>query len=230
MEPAIPWYQSKIIQQQVVAFLVAAFGLFKISTDLDVSATVTAIFAGVAALIPVWTILTRLFRPSPNLTATAANKEASLKASGDLPTVSLKQGGFVRASLIVFLGMFSMGVVAVSLPGCVGTQAAFHAASSVSDTAYVVEEEYSALVKEAADLAQSPTIDPQAKAAMKAADAAVKPWILGDEATGKPGLRKLAATYAAVKDAKTQADLQAAIDGAVIELTKLINAVKSARR
>ncbi len=229
MEPAIPWYKSQIIQQQVVAFIVAAFGLFHFATDLDVSATVTAIFAGIAALIPVVTILTRLFKPSPNLTVTASNKEAELKASGDIKTVQLKQGGFVRVALLMFMWLFALGVTAVLLPGCAGTSAAFKAASSLSDTAYVVAEEYSAVLKEAADLAQSPTIDPTVKAAMKAADAAVKPWIVGDAATGKPSLRELAATYSSVHDAKSQADLQLALDNAVRELAKLIAAVKSAR-
>jgi hypothetical protein len=123
MEP-LPWYKSAIIRQQIVAFVLAAFGLFKFKSDLDIDATVGAILAGVAAIIPVWTILTRLFKPSPNMTVTAANKEAQLKADGKMvepvaDRTPQAQSGFARVGLLLMLGVISGGVVVVgSMTGC----------------------------------------------------------------------------------------------------------------
>lgn len=71
MEPTIPWYQSAIIRQQLVALIVSVLGLLGIATEIDWSATVGAVFAAVAAIVPVWTIVTRLLKPAPPITATA---------------------------------------------------------------------------------------------------------------------------------------------------------------
>lgn len=229
MEPAIPWYRSAIIRQQIVAFILAAFALVKYKTNIDVDATVGAILAGFAAIIPVYTIATRLFKPTPALTQTAADKHADMVAENKVPpVVASKQAGFFRLSIAVFCSLFAVGVLSL-LPGCAGTAAAYKAASSLPDTAYVVEEHYSAVLKEAADLAASPTIDPAVKQAMKDANARVAPIIVGDSAAGRPGLRELVQKYQAVHNAKSAEELQAALDSAVLELAKLINAVKSAR-
>ena len=43
MDPTIPWYKSAIVRQQIVAFIVAGLGLLKITTDVDIDATVAAV-------------------------------------------------------------------------------------------------------------------------------------------------------------------------------------------
>lgn len=224
MDPSLPWYKSAIIRQQIVQLIVAGLALFGIATDIDWSATVEAVFAGVAAAVAVWTVFTRLFKPAPNLTATAAAKEQELVAKGTLP----KQGGFARIGSLLVLA-FSGALALFVLQGCAGTQAAYRAASDLPDTAYVVTEHYAAVLKEAADLAALPGTPANVVAALQKADQAVKPLIIGDPATGLPGLRQLTETYQAVRDAKTEADLQIAINAAVRELSNFIKAVKAAR-
>lgn len=227
---SIPWYKSAILRQQVVQLLSAATLILGIKTDtINLDETVAMLFGGVAAVVAVWTFITRLRKPAPNLTATAAATEARLVAEGKIPP---KQGGFFRpgAAVLAFVLAAFVALVCSSVSGCVGTQAAYKSAQSLPDTAYVVAEHYAAVVHEAADLAGLPTTPPEVKDALKAADARVKPLILGDPARGLPGLRQLSERYQAVKDAKTQADLQRAVDAAVLELARLITAVKAARR
>lgn len=211
----LPWYKSAIIRQQVVQLIVAGLALVGVTTDLDWSATVEALFGGVAAVVAIWTIVTRLFKPAPAITETAAKKEQAMK-----------QGGFARPDILVPLAL--LGILATVL-GCAGTTAAYKSAQSLPDTAYVVTEHYAAVLKEAADLAALPGTPANVKDALKKADNAVRPFVIGDTATGQPGLRALADRYQAVKDAQTEADLQRAIDAAVRELSNFIKAVKAAR-
>jgi len=227
MEPKLPWYQSAIVRQQIVQIVVAATALFGVNLgDFDVDATLVSIFAGIAGVVGVWTLLTRLFKPAPPMTDTAA-------AAAIDRAVKLKQGGFFRPGLVLLLALASAGLAFVVLPGCANTKAAYEAArgtdNAVADTAYVVAEHYAAVVREAADLAALPTTPESVKDTLKAADRAVKPLIVGNPETGAPGLRELSARYTAVRTAATQAELQAAINAAVLELAKLINAVKTAR-
>lgn len=107
MNGELPWYKSQIIQQQLVALIVAVLGLLGVTTDVDWNVTVTAIFAGIAALVPIWTIVTRLFKPAPNLTATAATKERQLIATGVLP----KQRGFANVWLLSVLALAGIGLL-----------------------------------------------------------------------------------------------------------------------
>jgi hypothetical protein len=231
MDPTIPWYQSAIVRQQIVQIVVALTALVGVNLgDFKVDETLTSIFAGIAGLVGVWTLVTRIFKPAPNLSQTAVNKEIEMVADRKIPpSPTGKQSGFFRLSLAVFVGLFALSVISL-LPGCAGTSAAYKAAQGLPDTAYVVAEHYAAVVKEAADLAAIPTTSPEVKEAMKAAAEATAPYVLGDPATGKPSLRQLAENYSAVKDAKTEAELQTALNSAVTQLARLINAVKAARR
>lgn len=230
----VPWYQSAIVRQQIAQLILAGTALFGVNLGgLDVDATLVSIFGGIGAAIAVWTLITRIFKPAPNLSATAAKKEVELVARGTIPpspTGPSRQAGFLRVGASVLL--FGVGLVAAlaagGLSGCAGTQAAYKASNNVGDTALVVAEHYSAVLKEAADLAQSPATPAEVKEALKAADLVVKPLIVGDAT--RPGLRELAARYNAVRNAQTEAELQAAVNDAVRELARLINAVKAARR
>ncbi len=85
MDSHIPWYQSSILRQQIVAFVLAALAFFNVQLDLDIDATVAALFSGVGALVALYTIVTRLFKPSPNLTATADAKERELRRDRVIP-------------------------------------------------------------------------------------------------------------------------------------------------
>jgi len=227
MDTKLPWYQSAIVRQQIVQLLVAGTALFGVNLGgIDLDNVVASIFAGIAALVAIWTIITRLTKPAPAITdaAQAAELERARK---------LKQGGFFRPALVMCLALACAGLAFVVLPGCANTKAAYEAArasdNALADTAYVVTEHYAAVLHEAAELAASPTTPESVKDALKAADRAVKPLIAGNPATGAPGVRDLAARYTAVRSATNQAELQAAINAAVLELAKLINAVKAAR-
>lgn len=120
----------------------------------------------------------------------------------------------------------------IAVVGCAGTQSAYNAAKTLPDTAYVVAEHYSAVLKEAADLKASGNLPASAVRVMQQADARVKPLIIGDPTTvpATPGLKQLADSYKATQDAKTQEELQLAIDNAVVALSDLMKAVSAARR
>lgn len=212
----IPWYQSGIIRQQIVMLIVAALGLFKVTTDIDIDATVAAVFAGIAALVPIWTIITRLTKAHPPLTATAAAKETAkqqeLKAS--------RQGGFARISLLVAI-VFVGALAAMSLGGCTHTQAAYKAAEGVDQRAYVALEHYSALQKEAIVIKGKPGTPPEVVDAIKKADAAVYP--VAKE------VKSLRDSYLALKTAPNEAALQAALNDLVLKLVTLVDAVKAGR-
>jgi hypothetical protein len=231
-----PWYQSAIMRQQIVQTIVALGALVGFNFgDLDVDATVASIFAGVAAVIAVWTMITRYRKPAPNLSETAARKEVELVRDGKIPpspTGPNTQRGFFRLGHALSLAALAGAalIVAGLLSGCAGTRDAYRSADSLADTAYVANEHFAALVKQAADLAQTPTTSPEVKQALQKAAAGAKPLVMCDPATGLPSLRVLSERYEAARNAQTQADLQRAVDAAVRELANFINAVKAARR
>jgi hypothetical protein len=162
----------------------------------------------------------RATRASPPLTnaAVEANQDLAKRQAGD------KQQGFARLALL-----FVLGITGLSLTACVGTQAAYKAAKTLPDEAYVIAEHYSIVVKEAADLAQNPGTPAEVRDALKKADAAVKPFVVGDPVSHSPGLRDLANAYRATESAQTQSQLQEAVNQAVTALSNFINAVKAAR-
>lgn len=238
MEPTIPWYQSAIVRQQIAQLVLALTAIFGVNLGgLDVDATLVAIFGGIGGVIAVWTIITRIFKPAPNLSQTAVDKEIELVNARKIPpSPTGPQRGFVtlRGLCAVLIVAANIALLPFVMTGCTGTRAAYGeartGATAVLDTAYVVTEHYAAIVREAADLAQRPGIPADVKESLKRADAAVKPLVTGDPATGRAGVRQLAQTYEAVRSAENEQQLQAAINAAVLELSKLINAVKAARR
>lgn len=125
-------------------------------------------------------------------------------------------------------------LLAAVTAGCAGTRDAYQAAQNADalpDTAYVIAEHYSAVLQESVELKESGRVPASAVAAMQRADAIVKPAILGDpsKTPPTPGLKQLADNYRSVRDAKTEADLQKAINEAVLNLSKLMDSVKAAR-
>jgi hypothetical protein len=123
-------------------------------------------------------------------------------------------------------GLFLVVAAAALAVGCANTKAAYQEAQSLDEYAYVVTEHYSALVKQAADIASRPGTPPAAIDALKKADKAVHDIVIGTPTT--PGLRQLAATYTNVKNAETQEALQSAVNDAVLQLANLLRAIKSA--
>lgn len=134
---------------------------------------------------------------------------------------------FSRGALsIAALALVALGITGMS--SCAGTKAAYKEAEGLEEQAFVVTEHYAAVVNQAADLAENPSTQPEVRSALQAADRVARPFIIGDRATGQPGLRELADAYAAAKNAETQADLQAALLGATRALAGFVRAVKAA--
>lgn len=129
-----------------------------------------------------------------------------------------KNSGFVRVSML--LSLFALAAVTL-LQGCTGTRAAYKEASGVDEQAYVAVEQYSALVKEAANLATLSTTPPAAVEAMKAADRAAQPVV--------KKVRELRDQYLAVKNADNEAELQKAVNDAILLIADMVRAVKHAR-
>ena len=105
------------------------------------------------------------------------------------------------------------------LAACAGTKSAYQAADTLEEQAYVVTEHYAAVLKEAADLA--PSLPAHIKAELQAADRKVKPLVTG--------LAPLVQRYETVRNAQTEAELQAAVNDALIALTEFVNTLKQAR-
>lgn len=123
------------------------------------------------------------------------------------------------------------------LAACVGTRDAYRAAqtrpeTALTDTAYVFAEHYAAVIAEARQIREMPTTPPSVITVLQQAAQRTAPVILGDpQATPpRPGLRELAKTYQSLRTPKSEAELQAAVNEAAVQLAAMVNAVKSARR
>ena len=123
-----------------------------------------------------------------------------------------------------------LALMLAGMAGCSHTREAYkvaaHASNSLEATAYVVSQHYIALVTEAARLKNLGSLSGAKLEAVRHADDVVKPLILGNPSTGAPGLVQLVDAYKKVHDAKSGADLQAALDAAALRLADLINALK----
>lgn len=115
------------------------------------------------------------------------------------------------------LSLFSLTALLV-IAGCAGTRQAYHEAASPYQTATVVSEHYYSLVKEAADARAAGRLSGAALAKVQAADRAAKPAVLS--------LISTMSAFKAVNNAQTEADLQRALDAAIIEVDKFIKALK----
>jgi hypothetical protein len=123
-----------------------------------------------------------------------------------------------------------LALMLAGMSGCSHTREAYkvaaHAPNALESTAYVVTQHYIAVVTEATRLKNAGTLNGAKLAAVLRADDVVKPLILGDPKTNAPGLVQLVDTYKKVRDAKSGAELQAALDAAALRLADLINALK----
>lgn len=240
----VPVLDSQVIRALVVAgvgVIGNILSFFGVDEALFGSERVQHLADGIATLFTLggiaWAAWARATKPTPPLTEAA--KQATLEAVrvGDLKP-AVKQAGFLRPGLAAMLIAVALAAVAGGgLAGCSGTKAAFEAAHTrpeavLPDTAYVLAEQYRAILKEAADLKQSGRLPAEVVARLQEADRVAKPLVIGDPSAVPPklGLRQLAETFQAVRNAQTEADLQRAVDDAVLAIANFIRAVDDARR
>lgn len=212
---SIPWYQSAILRQQIVQVLVALTALIGINTEaIDLDKTITSIFAGIAGVVAIWTFITRLVKPSPNLTAAAANKEQDLIERGKLPA---KQGGFARIGVLLVLAIGAITAISV-LPACSSTRAAYQVADTLEERAYVATEHYAALVRQAADLRERGILTGAALTRVQEVETVARPVVLK--------LGSLVRAFKAAKTAESELELQLALDESVRLIADLVRAIK----
>jgi len=246
----IPVLDSQVIRALIVAG-VGVVGVicsfFGVDEALFSSEKVQKLADGVATLATlvgiVWAGWARTTRPSPPLSERAVEATKVAVEKGDLTSVPAtpskqSQGGFLRLHLAGVLAAVAVSLaVGGVVAGCSGTKAAYSAAHTraetvLPDTAYVVAEQYRAILHEAVTLKESGRLPPEVVAKLQQADAAVKPLVLGDPQAvpPRPGLQQLSETFAAVRSASSEAELQRAVDAAVLALADFIKAVDDARR
>lgn len=111
-----------------------------------------------------------------------------------------------------------VGLTAVS--GCAGTKAAYSAADTLEERAFVVAEHYSAVVSQAADLKDRGVLKGESLARAREVETVAQPIVLS--------LGQLVAHYKAARDAESEVALQQALDDAVRALADLVRVVKGA--
>jgi hypothetical protein len=239
---------STVIRALVVA-LVGVVGMicsfFGVSEALFANDKIEKLADGIATLATLggvlWAGWARATKPTPPLTQMAVDKTIEDVTTGKLTGVTnppRRQGGFLRLGLAPVLAAVALAaLLGGGLAGCTGTKAAYTAAqtrpeTALPDTAYVVAEHYRAVLREAVELKEAGRLPASVVERLQQADAKVKPLILGDPAAVPPkaGLRQLAESFQAVRNAATEAELQRAVDAAVLALADFIKAVDDARR
>lgn len=120
------------------------------------------------------------------------------------------------------IGLLAIVALAVGIfgaTGCAGTKAAYNAASTLEDRAYVVTEHYSAVIKQAADLKELGVLKGNELAQVRELETVARPVVLS--------LGDLVANYKAARTAETEVALQKALDDAVVALAQLVALVKA---
>ena len=195
-----PWYQSLTMKALVVSALVhllVVFGVAEYIASKSVSDVVEAAFPFVGLLCDAIAAYGRK-RATQGLTAT--------------------KSGAAKSLLVLAI---VAPVLMLALSGCAGTKAAYQAADTVDEQAYVAAEHYASLLREANVLKASASTPGEAVTAMQEAAAKVQPVIMQ--------VKNLRDAYAKVKSAQTEQELQEAVNQAVLLLADLVRAVNAAR-
>lgn len=124
--------------------------------------------------------------------------------------------------LPAFASVFMVSVLVAMflvLVACSGTRAAYERAETLDAKAYVVTENYAAILHEANDLAGQASTPRELVTALQAADRRASPLVLK--------LRAQAAVYGAARNAENAAELQAALDAAAVEVAGFLRAIRS---
>lgn len=221
----IPWYESRVLQQQIVQLLVAALTLFGVASDeINLEDTAGLIFGGITGAVALWTFMTRLFHPHPPITQSQVDATEARVAK---EAIARKQGGYARNGLVATLLVVGLALLAtgtvLAVHGCTGsgTREAYKQADNVGEQAYVLAEHYATLIEQAAILKAKPTTPLSAISKMQEADRVAKPVVLR--------LKSLRDAYVATKNADTEAQLQLAVNQAVLAVADLVRAVNTAR-
>lgn len=71
----IPWYRSAILRQQIVQIVNALLlGMGVTLSTVDVDSIVGLVMSGVSVLTAVWTVITRVKKPTPPVSEEQADK------------------------------------------------------------------------------------------------------------------------------------------------------------
>jgi hydroxymethylpyrimidine pyrophosphatase-like HAD family hydrolase len=123
-----------------------------------------------------------------------------------------------RISCVLAVAALALGSLATT--GCASTRAAYNAAETLEERAYVVTEHYTAVITQAADLKNRGVLKGAALAQVREIETVARPVVLS--------LGDLVANYKAAKSAESEVALQRALDEAVLVLADLVRAVKAA--
>lgn len=118
------------------------------------------------------------------------------------------------------LAAAALACIGIAASGCSNTKAAYDAADTLEERAYVVTEHYTAIVKQAADLKDRGVLAGDALAKAREVQAVASPAILK--------LQPLVVAYNAAQSADTEVALQKALDDAVLAVADLLRIVKAA--
>lgn len=127
-----------------------------------------------------------------------------------MKSMSRMTGALVAAALLV-------GVFAVS--GCSSTKAAYAAADTLEERAFVATEHYASVVRQAADLKQKGVLTGSALARVQEIELAARPLVLK--------LEPLVKSFKAAQTAESEVALQSALDDVVLVIADLVRAVKA---
>lgn len=108
---------------------------------------------------------------------------------------------------------------AAVLAGCAGTRAAYQAAETLDETAYVVAEHYAALLEQVNELAEAGTLD--------ADDIRFAQSIAEDATPAIIELEEAVAIHARFANLQSEADLEAALARAVPYVSRLANLLRN---
>lgn len=174
MDPTIPWYQSAIVRQQIVQIVVALTALLGVNLgDFDVDKTLMSIFAGIAGVVGVWTLITRIFKPAPNLSATAVRKEVELVQRKEIPPSPTGPArGFFRPAFAALLA----GIAFVALGLLAGCQVNPHkTAESVEQHGDAAYGQLTILKEQGAHMLEDPSVSDDVKRPIAETIVAAKP-------------------------------------------------------
>jgi hypothetical protein len=122
-----------------------------------------------------------------------------------------------------YIGVLAVAALAMSTlatTGCTGTRAAYDAADTLDERAYVATEHYAAVVKQAADLKDLGVLKGSALNQARELESVAQPLVLS--------LAGLVANYNAARTAETEVALQRALDEAIVAIAGLVRIVKAA--
>lgn len=118
------------------------------------------------------------------------------------------------------LAAAALALVAFAATGCSSTKAAYEAADTLDERAYVATEHYAAVVKQAADLKDKGVLTGSALAQVRELEQVASPVVLR--------LGPLVENFKAAQSAETEVALQRALDDAVLAIADLVRIVKAA--